>query len=157
MRIINNAHVKRALEVAIAGKHSILIVGNYLNTAAGGNPLPDNAYFVLPCPCGWLSDPMHECNCSIEQTKSHQASYPVCDIKVELVRPTFPDLVSAKIIPVMFPESQRLLEIAYNKLGLTVCDIVSVLSVAVTIQRMEQANNLQSAHIAEAIQYKVLK
>lgn len=52
--------------------------------------------------------------------------------------------------------SQKLLEISYEKLGLSARAYAKILKVARTIADLEGKENLTSAHIAEAIQYRNL-
>jgi len=54
-------------------------------------------------------------------------------------------------------ESQRLLEMAVDKLGLSARAYVRILKVARTIADLEGAENISSAHISEAIQYRSLE
>ena len=157
MQIIGNAHVKRALEIAERGNHSILIIGNPNDVVKDDHPLPVNVQFVWPCPCGNFSDPRLSCFCLLEDVQRHRSGFPVCEITIELVRSTFSELVSEKIVPESIDDtSKRLLETGYNKLSLTVQDIAHVLAVAYTIMAMDDEHNLKAQHIAEAIQYKAL-
>lgn len=160
MEIIGNEHVKRALEVAIKGGHSILLVGNPRSTVYDGSVLPFNVSFVKPCPCGNLHDPVLECVCTIDEVNAYRRTEPNWlahfDITVELVRPRFDSLISAELFSEIDEGSTHLLKMAYDKLGLTVQDVADVLVVAKTIMRMEQSTEplQRSQHIAEAIQYK---
>ena len=157
MRIIGNAHVKRALEIAEKGNHSTLIIGNLTNVLQDGQPWPDDAWFRQPCPCGNFSDPRLSCFCLLEDVQRHRSAFPSCKITVELVRPIFNELIQEKVIPKSIDDTaKRLLETAYDKLSFAVQDIVHVLAVAYTIMAMDDAPNLRASHVAEAIQYKSL-
>lgn len=51
-------------------------------------------------------------------------------------------------------ESRKLLEISFNKFGMSVRAYSRVLKVARTIADLEQSENIEKKHIAEAIQYR---
>ena len=161
MRIIGNEHVQLALEVAIKGNHSILIIGNRRNTIEDKEPLSANVALVSPCPCGnhldARSDARIECTCILEEVLTHRREFPHCDIKIELVRPRFDDLISAKLFKGISEPVNQLLRIAYDKLRLTVQDIVDVLAVAKTISVLDGSTEIKPQHVAEAIQYKSLR
>ena len=54
------------------------------------------------------------------------------------------------------PESQKLIEAAVNRLGLSARAFTKVLRVARTIADLEQAEAVRTAHVAEAIQGRIL-
>ena len=75
-KILSQEHVKRGLEVAVAGNHSVLLIGppnsgkNMLKEACksiGNIPI----YIMEPCPCGFFTDPEHECNCTPRQIQAY--------------------------------------------------------------------------------------
>jgi hypothetical protein len=53
-------------------------------------------------------------------------------------------------------DSRQLIEMAVDKLGLSVRAYTRILKVARTIADLEGANNIEASHIAEAIQYRSL-
>jgi magnesium chelatase family protein len=53
-------------------------------------------------------------------------------------------------------DSRQLIEMAVDKLGLSVRAYTRILKVARTIADLEDANNIEASHIAEAIQYRSL-
>ncbi len=54
------------------------------------------------------------------------------------------------------PTANEILETAISKLSFNMSDVASVKNVALTIARLDHANNVKAEHIAEAIQYKIL-
>lgn len=76
--IPRNEHVKRAVEVAMAGKHSITLIGPYESEAGmfiewvGWGDYPVDIYHMTPCPCGYFGSPTKECTCSLQMVKRHQ-------------------------------------------------------------------------------------
>lgn len=109
--ICGNSHVKRAMEVALAGAHTILIIGSPSSQAWGLasivnrlHPKLDEiedscqeiwsnlAEAVSPCPCGYYGDPdaPNACTCSLEEISTwRRETFPVAprDITIRVVRP----------------------------------------------------------------------
>jgi len=62
-------HVKRALEVAVAGRHDVMLIGTSIpqmkkiaeasKSIGGGIEIR----IMMPCPCGKFTDPKAECRC----------------------------------------------------------------------------------------------
>lgn len=75
-----NEHVKRAVEVAIAGQHAIGILAeraNFGNAQALGRVAAEHgatAFVVKPCPCGNFASQRCACTCDIEGVIAHQRS-----------------------------------------------------------------------------------
>jgi magnesium chelatase family protein len=154
-----------------------------------------------PCPCGYFSDPKHECRCTFQQIHRYRSkiSGPLLDridIHVEVPSVPYKDLMqesnaesSAEIRkrvttarsqqPERFKrakiycnaqmvnrhikkycqideDSALLLESAVDKLGLSARAYNRILKIARTIADLEGATDIQSSHIAEAVQYRNL-
>lgn len=79
--IPRNEHVKRALEVAMAGNHSLTLIGPYESEA----PLfvewvtwcnfPFQIKHVTPCPCGYYGSPTKECTCTLPMIARHRSYF----------------------------------------------------------------------------------
>ncbi len=74
--ICGNEHAKRAIEVAVAGDHSIQFVGAFESQAgdlcALARKLGVKARAVTPCPCGHFGDPVRECTCETQTIARHR-------------------------------------------------------------------------------------
>ena len=154
-----------------------------------------------PCPCGYFSDPQHECTCTALMIQRYRSkiSGPLLDridIHVEVPPLKFQELSRDSVAESSQPiqarvrrareiqqqrlsrtkihcnaqmgsrhlksfcqvdeASRRLLETAINKLGLSARAYTRILKVARTIADLEGAEHIQSFHISEAIQYRIL-
>jgi magnesium chelatase family protein len=165
------------------------------------------AYFMLigamnPCPCGYLSDPKHECRCTYRQIQRYRSrlSGPLIDrmdIQVQVPAVPYRDLADGKTsessrsvrrrvtaarrtqaarlarthiycnaqmsgrhirryCPVN-AASERLLEHAIEKLGLSARAYNRVLKIARTIADIAGDAAIRPAHVGEAIQYRSLE
>lgn len=70
-------HVKRAVEVALAGEHSLTVYGretceNLVSLLTWGAKLGLNIHLVQKCPCGNFEDPRYECLCEVEAITAYQ-------------------------------------------------------------------------------------
>ncbi|MCD6382192.1 MAG: ATP-binding protein, partial [Candidatus Hydrothermae bacterium] len=155
-----------------------------------------------PCPCGYLTDPYHECTCTLSAIQRYHSkiSGPLVDridIHVEVAPVRYEDLkkwergenseairervVRAREIqlhrfkgrkgvyfnshmgPAELREycrideaSDKLLEEAIKRLGLSARAYHRILKVARTIADLEGETNIKAHHISEAIQYRAL-
>jgi len=154
-----------------------------------------------PCPCGYLSDPKHECRCTHPQIHRYRSkiSGPLLDridMHVDVPAVPYKDLMqdheaeaseiirnrvagARRIQAERFSRTRifcnarmssrhiksyckiddascRLLESAIDKLGLSARAYNRILKIARTIADLEDAVDISSAHISEAIQYRNL-
>jgi magnesium chelatase family protein len=154
-----------------------------------------------PCPCGYLSDPKHECRCTHQQIHRYRSkiSGPLLDridMHVEVPAVPYKDLMqdhaaessetirrrvaAARKIQArrlsrtkifcnarmssrhikkhcsVDDVSCRLLESAIDKLGLSARAYNRILKIARTIADLEKSDDIRTAHISEAIQYRNL-
>lgn len=154
-----------------------------------------------PCPCGYYTDPHHECSCTLPQIQRYRSkvSGPLLDridIHVEVPPLRYQDLAKetsgepskvirdrikearkiqqkrfqgkqihcnsqmtsrySKIFCELDQKSQKLLELAIDRLGLSARAFSRILKIARTIADLEAEADLSSQHISEAIQYRSL-
>jgi len=175
-----------------------------ISRAASKITYPSNFMLVgamNPCPCGYFSDPKHECRCTHQQIQRYcsRISGPLLDrIDIHIEVPAVPhkDLIQGggaepsenirkrvtkarniqserfrklkiysnsqmtsraiRRLCKIGRESQKLLETAIERLGLSARAYNRVLKIARTIADLEAKPNILSDHIAEAIQYRSL-
>jgi magnesium chelatase family protein len=154
-----------------------------------------------PCPCGYFSDPKHECLCSHLQIHKYRSriSGPLLDrmdIQVEVPAVPYKELkqkeggepsrrirarvetarkiqnrrfakmkifnnaqMGSRHVKAYCPlddESHRILEDVITKLGLSARAYNRILKIARTIADLAGAENILSAHVCEAVQYRSL-
>lgn len=82
--------MKRAILVAAAGGHSLLIVGSkgvgktMLRALASELGL-DETFEGTCCPCGKYTDPKAACNCTPEEIEAWRREWPEADMTIEAV------------------------------------------------------------------------
>lgn len=174
-KIIGNEHVKRAIEVSLAGQHPITVIGDpdngeeYLERILG-----DLLTFLPPCPCGNFMNPNKGCYCTVSQTKKYTGSkkYQTAlknPIIVQLHPPTsrdyqikskgesFKDVLN-RITLVDFDkklemEATNLLSTAIQRLNFTAKQVENIKDVANTIALLDSSEIIKTYHLAEAISY----
>ena len=76
-------HVKRGLEVAVAGGHNVILIGpkdapigdliKRIPTITPAGAVKIKAYSIKPCPCGNFTHPKKECLCTPVEIQRHLA------------------------------------------------------------------------------------
>ena len=137
-----------------------------------------------PCPCGYYGSKEKTCTCREDQIQKyiHKISGPLLDridihIEVDTIRKRVnkareiqinrykkhhifsnseltPKLISKYCK--LSPRSKQILETAFNQLGLSARAYSRILKVARTIADLDGSDNIQTQHLAEAIQYRSL-
>lgn len=175
---VGNYHTKRAIEVAIAGNHSIAFHGNPANGKEQLQTIIGNSFFLSPCKCGNFGDMYKECLCTPTQIKKHRQLVKyrkgmASDIVIEVIAPHVHDYsdnicepfkavleriknMATHTINDNEHTANELLKVAISKLGLNMNEVSSIKAVAYTIAKLEGSDNIKAEHIAEAIQYKSL-
>jgi len=181
--IRGNYHAVRALEVALAGGHSIVFVGC---ADSEGDVLASIAmdagakgYFIMPCPCGHFGSRSIKCSCSPAKIMRYRSGKKVKsrtfdDIQIEVNVPRPRDYTDTQhgfknaiiridkakqFLPMVSgklePEPRRLLDRGIEALGFGPKTVDSVVSVSKTIAALDGSTETRSSHVAEAIQYKM--
>ncbi|HYP21647.1 MAG TPA: hypothetical protein VEY08_16380 [Chloroflexia bacterium] len=71
--IVGNIVLKRALEVAIVGHHTLTYVGHPENGWAYVQQILGPLAFIMQkCPCGNYLDPLRECTCELAEIEAHR-------------------------------------------------------------------------------------
>lgn len=153
------AHVDRALEVAKAGGHTILLLGGQARLVyQKGLHGTQHIRVYANCPCGYRFSRYRECLCTVEQIIAHEAGCPQADIIAEV--PLLERREVKKIIEKLLPKllittpAMEMLEHAVEATGLDVLDACGTCEVADTIRKMEECDKIQVEHMSEAIQYR---
>ena len=175
--VYGNEMAKRALVVAAAGNHSILFVGppNCGKTMLRAVALElglGNTFEVRPCPCGYRNDRHRACQCSYRQIERHLHKRPVADINVEMVSPTEREMRTAGTAMAemrrqieaksdfesleLDENSRTLLKAAVVELALDADTRNRILAVARTIANLDRNERIESRHVCEAINYRML-
>lgn len=222
--LIGGGHVPRPGEVSLAHngvlfldelpefkKHVLEVLRQPLedqlvtiSRAASKITYPSNFMLVgamNPCPCGYFSDPKHECRCTHQQIQRYRSriSGPLLDridIHIEVPAVPYKDLMQGgnaepsenirkrvtnarNIQSERFgksktysnsqmstrairrfcridSDSQKLLETAIDRLGLSARAYNRILKIARTIADLSAKPNILTDHISEAIQYRNL-
>ena len=174
--LIGQHHIRRAIEVALAGDHSVLVVGNERGQAAefakwGRLSGLTSCHAVLPCPCGNYGDPDVVCKCQLAEIAAWQANFPVTEMILEA--PPIPadhmvnpprvedeqqifDRIEARIDGTdmsLDEHCQRLLELAIRQRSLAPFHVDAIKAIARSIADLDHAERIGQVHLAEAISY----
>jgi predicted ATPase with chaperone activity len=168
---------KHALLIAIAGKHSILLLGSpgcgksMLRSVARQFGLLDT-FEARSCPCGYANDPRHACRCTASQIHRHLAKLPDTDVTVEV--PPVParewqskmkgtssselqrQLDGMGAIPplVLDDTGSQLLRTAASEQGLSAAVLDRTMRIAATIAALDHSAQIGVSHVCEAINYQ---
>lgn len=149
---IENHYLKRAVEVAEKGKHSILLVSPYPWDVFGIDRQDIDLLHKTLCPCGnYLNG--HQCNCSGSAIEKHRSKFPRADIVVTVEDIEFRQI---KLSIKLDQECLSMFREVYSKLSLSPYSIESILSVSKTISEMDGSEDICLEHLTEAIQYQTV-
>lgn len=177
-KIIGNEHVKRAMEVSLAGQHPITIIGDPDN---GGKYLEiilgNLLTFLPPCPCGNFMNPQKACVCSSSQIRKFKNSVKYRKalqnpIIVQLQTPTsrdyqvkskgesFIDILNRisliNLNKRLEMEATDLLNIAIQRMNFTLKQVENINFVSKTIALLDNSDIIKAQHISEAVQAVLL-
>ena len=157
--IIGNEQAKRALEIALKGKHSIKFIGNEEagEFAYVAKKMGVEAYAFSQCFCGNFGSPTKTCTCTTRQVREsrNKIALTPTDLTVETVRPS-----GDKVIQILAKEfginkeASALLKSAYKSMRLEVGEARRVLKTAKTISKLNGNLNIETCDLAEALQYR---
>ncbi len=173
-----NEMAKRAVVVAAAGNHSILLVGppNCGKTMLRAVALElglVTTFEIWPCPCGYRNDPRRACECRSSQIERHIRKLPVVDICIEVVCPPEREMRSNTPGPTLAEmkhqieiktayeslelndDSRNLLRAAVSEYALDADVRTRVIAVARTIANLDRSERIEARHLCEAINYRV--
>ncbi|MGD0900753.1 MAG: ATP-binding protein [Thermoguttaceae bacterium] len=176
--IHGNEMVKRAVVVAAAGGHSLLLVGppNSGKTMLRAVALDlglGTTFEVRPCPCGYRSDPRRACQCGYKQIERHLRNLPVADINVEVCPPALREMKSPGTTLTemrhqidgktayesleLDEDSRNLLKAATAELALDADALSRIIAVARTIANLDRSERIEARHLCEAINYRAMR
>src|SRR3972149_4277266 len=136
--IKGNGLLKRAIEIALSGQHTITIIGNPDNGKEYLNAMKSQIIVKLERPL-------------FNEIVSVLTGEPFTDVMYRI--DTFNKLKTVKSTD---QDAMEFLKTAYNKLLFTSSQINRVLAVSKTIAIMDNSDIVHSQHMAEAIQYQAL-
>lgn len=181
--VYGNELAKRAVLVAAAGKHSLLLLGpknsgkTMLRAVAASLGL-EEAFEAWGCRCGEYGGLYGGvCRCTAAQIGRHRRKIPAADINVEVCRPRDREINSKftgtsladlqrqiaaalprdKVGTTLSVPAQNLLRVAARDLGLDLAIEAAVRDVARTIAALDRKTEIGASHICEAINYRSLE
>ena len=181
-RLRDNEHVKRALEVALAGGHSVMVIGR----EGDGKELLDvimgtQVRFIEPCPCGNHGQRNSPCACTASRIIRYRSTLRFrraldAAIRVEIFPPraltpydaepfttVMQRVTQARQLRDKAPRldiedaATELYQAAHNRLALTEKQQDAIQRIAMTVARLDDSRTVKAQHMAEAIQYQTLK
>lgn len=175
-----NEIAKRAVVVAAAGKHSLLLLGprnagkTMLRAAAVELGLLE-VIEARSCACGEYGGGINSvCRCTLAQLTRHRRKLPVAEVNVEVQRPSereraysgtsLADMRSqlARAVPrdkvnaTLDKECQNFLHVCVEYSGLDPVAEASIREVARTIAALEGSTRIRPIHLNEAVNYRAL-
>lgn len=175
--IHGNEMGKRALTVAVAGKHSILFfggpaVGKTMLRAAAFNLGLTETFEGRCCPCGNYNNPRAACECTVAKIKAHLKKLPEAEISCEVCHVPERELhqrgsgleeIRRRVEQASKFESLKLdgagelmLKHAISELGLDLRARDVALRVARTIANLDNSELINSSHVCEAVNYRTI-
>ncbi|HEC99062.1 MAG TPA: hypothetical protein ENN18_01575 [Proteobacteria bacterium] len=184
-RVPGNEHVKRALEVALAGSHSVMILGypetqrpmvNLVQALYERSPEKVAIKLAIVCPCGYFQHPHKSCSCTPREIRHHYKRLKLHRYQIiiessiprltDFLKPgePFPDVEPRIIRAAQFKKDSTELCATSEALSLieAACSKLAInlenaLQIAGTIAALDQKTIIDPIHLAEAIQYSRIK
>jgi predicted ATPase with chaperone activity len=180
--ILGNELAKRAVTIAAAGGHSLLLMGPKFSGKtmfrAVANALGlDEVFEFRSCPCGEYGDPLASCRCTVAQVAHHRRKMPAVDVSVEVFRPNERErrtlspgtslddmrrqVASAnprELVEKKFPEdAEAILKFAIQEYGLDPVTESAIRGVARTVAGLGREVVVRGIHVSEAINVRPLR
>lgn len=178
---------KRALEIAATGDHSVLVYGPHgtgKSTLVAAFPEVSTAIQRDSCICGNHLNPTTLCSCHprilLRWTRRVSRLADKCDMVIEVcpvpfkewttrTDPTYADCFARRVaaarefgkthtsIDLTDDSAHRTFEMVVRRLGLDFGIGQRILRVARTIANLDGSDLLKAKHVAEAVQYRVVR
>ena len=153
--LAGNETAKRALQVAAAGGHTIMLIGNGVATELRALAIeklgmdPEKVIAWPPCPCGNFGHKHLACRCTYAKIRAHVAKAPTAEMAVETFEPSMEEYRRVGALRHVDQDAVELLDMARQQRYLSVTKMVSI---ARTIAKLDGAETVRVEHMSEAIQ-----
>lgn len=176
VEVLHETQARRVLEIALLGKFSVCFTGSKDGTGMIwgriANELDLVSFFLVPCPCGYLADSRHSCQCTTSQLHDYyQTSFARTALAADL-HCEIPNLKLTSAAGESFSESikrvrsaifkkldfstegKKFLGFAIRNLEPSEIRIEKTKQIACVIACLGSSQEIEAHHVAEAIHYR---